>query len=128
MKQGKFSWWWAVILIIVVVGAAAMIYGSQKTVSDKPELNAFAQCLKSKDWTMYGAYWCPHCQREKANFGSAFQYVNYVECTQATELCNEKKIEGYPTWIGPDGKHYEGEQGLAKLSELSGCALPGVSK
>jgi len=84
----------------------------------------FAKCLAEKQITMYGAAWCSHCQNEKKAFGLSFQYVPYVECPQNSQLCLEKKIEGYPTWIFPDGKVLTGEQGVGKLSEASGCALP----
>lgn len=72
---------------------------------------------------MYGTYWCPHCQDQKAAFGSAFQYVKYVECTENIKECTDKQIAGVPTWIGPDGEHHEGFLELAKLAELSGCSL-----
>ena len=39
------------------------------------------------------------------------------------KLCLEKGVNGYPTWIFPDGKKLEGEQGLQRLSEESGCSL-----
>lgn len=82
-----------------------------------------AACLAYKKITMYGAYWCPHCQNEKSGFGDAWKLVPYVECTQETKLCLEKKINGYPTWLWPDGKRLEGEQGLENLSQESGCSL-----
>ena len=85
---------------------------------------AFAQCLASKEITMYGAEWCPHCQNEKHAFGDSFKYVPYVECPDNPNLCLEKGIEGYPTWLFPDGTRLEGEQGLERLSTASGCALP----
>ncbi len=85
--------------------------------------DAFAQCLKEKGITMYGAAWCPHCQREKRLFGSSFQYVPYVECPDNPQLCTEKGVTGYPTWIFPDGRRFAGEQGLQKLSAESGCPL-----
>lgn len=87
------------------------------------EYDTFAQCLKDKGAVMYGAYWCPHCQNEKAAFGDSFRYVNYVECTQDVAKCQAAGVEGYPTWIFPDGKRLVGEQGLQKLSAESGCAL-----
>ncbi len=73
---------------------------------------------------MYGAEWCAHCQNEKKAFGDSFKYVPYVECPDNPQKCLEKGIEGYPTWILPDGKKLIGEQGLLKLSQESGCLLP----
>ncbi len=95
----------------------------------KPAINipAFAQCLADKKATMYGAYWCQHCQNQKALFGDAFKLVPYVECTENTKLCTEKDIEGFPTWLVPDGKggvtKLEGEQTFDDLAKASGCAL-----
>lgn len=95
----------------------------------KPTINipAFAQCLADKKVTMYGAYWCQHCQNQKALFGDAFKLVPYVECTENTKLCTEKGIEGFPTWLVPDGKggetKLEGEQTFDDLAKASGCVL-----
>src|SRR3990167_8799212 len=110
------------IIIVVFFGAVYWLYPikSQPTVGKYDE---FAKCLASSGVTMYGAYWCSHCQNEKRNFGSSFQYVPYVECTQEVELCRAKGVAGYPTWITEDGKKYEGEQGLNRLAEISGCEL-----
>ena len=83
----------------------------------------FAQCLADKKITMYGSASCPHCQNEKRAFGDAFKYVPYVECPQNIQTCLAVGIRGYPTWIFPDGKRLEGEQGLANLSRESGCPL-----
>ncbi|MEK7478130.1 MAG: thioredoxin domain-containing protein [Patescibacteria group bacterium] len=83
---------------------------------------ALAKCLAAKKVTMYGAYWCSHCQNQKKAFGEAWPYVPYVECTQNTQLCLAKGIEGYPTWIFSTGQKLEGEQTLAKLAQASGCS------
>lgn len=107
----------AIVLIAVFTGGSA---------SPNPALDVFAQCLASKGATMYGAYWCPHCQNEKKAFGDSFKYVSYVECTQETAKCTAAGIRGFPTWIFPDGRRFEGEQGLNKLSQESGCPLPAV--
>ncbi len=88
-------------------------------------LDTFAQCLAEKKITMYGAAWCTHCQKEKAGFGSSFKYVPYVECPDNTQLCLDKGINGYPTWITADGVKYEGEQGVEKLASITGCSLTG---
>jgi len=73
---------------------------------------------------MYGAGWCPHCQNEKKAFSDSFQYVPYVECPDEPQRCIDAGIKDYPTWIFPDGKKLEGEQGLKNLSQASGCLLP----
>ena len=48
-------------------------------------LEPFAQCLKEEGAVFYGAFWCPHCQRTKAMFGSAAASLPYVECSTHKE-------------------------------------------
>lgn len=88
------------------------------------QLDEFAQCLADKGIAMYGADWCPHCQNEKKAFGNSFRLVPYVECPDDPQRCLAIGINGYPTWVFPDGKKLVGEQGLEKLSQESGCQLP----
>jgi hypothetical protein len=72
---------------------------------------------------MYGAYWCSHCKNEKKRFGDSFQFVPYVECTEEAQKCIAAGIRGYPTWIFPDGRRFEGELGIERLSLESNCSL-----
>jgi len=91
-------------------------------------LDDFAKCITEKNATLYGAYWCPHCENQKKMFGESIDYVNYVECAVEgkpqvqTEACTKAGVEGYPTWI-INGKQYPGEQTLQRLSTLTGCSL-----
>lgn len=83
-----------------------------------------AQHLRRTGAKMYGTYWCGHCAEQKALFGAAFRFINYIECAEdgpnaRPDLCRRAKIEGYPTWeIG--GRKYPGTQSLAELARLSG--------
>ena len=116
----------AVAIVIVIVFWRA---GSSKEVS--ADVANLAACLASKNITMYGADWCPHCQNEKRAFGDAFKQIPYVECPDNPQKCLDMGIKGYPTWVWPDGysptgspvkgKRLEGEQGIDKLTEESGC-------
>lgn len=69
--------------------------------------DSLAKCLAEKGVKMYGAFWCGHCQNQKKAFGSAFQHVDYTECTvdgkqnSFAQVCQDAGIEGYPTWIFP---------------------------
>ena len=77
---------------------------------------------------MYGAFWCPHCARTKARFGSAFKYIEYIECdpkgeNQQAELCIEKKIENYDTWEFANGEWLVGEPSFEAMAEKSGCSI-----
>jgi len=112
-----------IIILIAVAGFIYLIYPRQGNDNQSSQLDVFAQCLAGKGATMYGAYWCSHCQNEKKAFGNSFQFVPYVECTQEPKKCLAAGIEGYPTWIFGDGRRFEGEQGLQRLSIESGCPL-----
>ncbi len=127
------------IIILIVTIAAVGTLTFYPRAKSSAELDAFAQCLAEKQVTMYGAYWCSHCQNEKKRFGDSFRFVPYVECTEETDKCIAEKINGYPTWVfpaspagGPDPltnsgqavKRFEGEMGLERLSLESGCLLP----
>lgn len=61
-----------------------------------------AKCLTAKNVTFYGAFWCPHCNDQKALLGRSMQYINYVECSLPNKdqnaYCDKQGIEYYPTW------------------------------
>ena len=97
------------------------------------EYDTFAQCLTEKGATFYGAFWCPHCQNQKKMFGNSIDYVNYVECSTPDgkgqlEVCAEKGISGYPTWMFSDGTTEAGELTFARLAEKTGCELSAGAK
>ncbi len=116
----------ALIIIVVALGIAMLVsYGAgDKGKYSAEALDNFARCLAAKNVTMYGAYSCPHCQNQKAMFGSSFKFVPYVECSEEAEKCVVAKIEGVPTWTFSDGKKLVGEQPLEMLAAASGCPLP----
>ncbi|HAS80934.1 TPA: hypothetical protein DD445_03105 [Candidatus Nomurabacteria bacterium] len=112
------------IIGLLVLGTVATVLLKKGDSPVSTKYDSFAQCLAEKNLTMYGAVWCSHCNAEKQRFEDSFKYVPYVECTETPDLCIEKGIEGYPTWIDGNGTKYVGEQGLEKLSEISSCILP----
>ncbi len=111
------------IFCIALLVFAVLIWGSGNKKNTASSLDGFAKCLASKNITMYGTYNCPHCLNEKKAFGSSFQYVLYIECTQEPNKCVDAGILEVPTWVFPDGRKLVGEQGLEKLSQESGCPL-----
>ncbi|MEA5464157.1 glutaredoxin family protein [Leptothoe sp. PORK10 BA2] len=83
-----------------------------------------ADYLANTGATMYGAYWCPHCARQKQLFNQAAQQVPYVECdargvNTQVDLCHAVGITAYPTWE-IRGEFYLGTQPLKELAILSG--------
>ncbi len=122
----------AKILLILAIAAMAIIAGTWSLVNSKKEpgkLDAFAQCLGEKGAAFYGAFWCPHCQNQKAMFGNSENLLPYVECStpdgqKQTQVCIDKGIKGYPTWEFKDGSRLEGEIPLETLAAKTACALP----
>lgn len=131
-NQNKKSWYPYAVSALVILATIAI----WRVVIFK-SVNAgaadLAVCLASKNITMYGADWCPHCQNEKKAFGDAFKQIPYVECPDNPQKCIDAGIKGYPTWVWPDGyspvgllikgKRLEGEQGIENLARESGCQL-----
>lgn len=90
------------------------------------QYDALARCLTEKGVKMYGAFWCPHCVSQKKDFGSSWQYINYIECslpdgkTQTGE-CREAGIDGYPTWEFADGSRIGGQINPEDLAQKTDC-------
>lgn len=111
----------SVLFVVLLIGFA--VWQNVKP----SNLQEFAQCLTENGATVYEAWWCPHCQDQKAMFGSAYRYIDNVECGGArgqlnANLCPD--ITATPTWRGPDGLEIRGSQPLPVLAEQFGCELP----
>ena len=117
-----------ITIAVAAIAAIAILVLSRGggTPAVSAEIKVLAQCLADKKITMYGADWCSHCAAEKARFGEYFKLVPYIECPENTKLCIDKGIEGYPTWILPDGTKLAGEQGLEGIARASGCSFGDV--
>lgn len=123
--KNSITIFWAVIVAVVLLAIGVSFYSS----TGPSQYDGFAQCLKDKGVVMYGAFWCPHCQRTKAMFGTAVKYLPYIECSTPdgqgqTQVCKDKGIKSYPTWVFPaTTTTLTGEHSFSELSALSGCAL-----
>ncbi len=115
---------WGLGLAAVLAIGFFWLRGSQPGVYD-----AFAQCLSEKKAIFYGAFWCPHCQTQKAKFGTSAKYLTYVECSTSNgqgqlQVCKDADIQGYPTWVFADGSRLSGEVPMGTLASKTGCELP----
>ena len=113
---------------LIAFGIGTLVYYTYTT-TEPGRYDSFAQCLADNGAVFYGAFWCSHCQNQKAAFGKSVKYLPYVECSTLDgkgqiPLCKEKGIEGYPTWEFADGSRESGEVSFAKLAEKTGCVLP----
>jgi thiol-disulfide isomerase/thioredoxin len=125
IKRTRIAIW---ILVAIAVALGAFVY-----IRNIPPANgkydAFAKCIANTSTTFYGAFWCPHCQAQKKDFGNSAEYLPYVECSLPdasgqTQVCIDKGIQSYPTWYFPDGSSSTGEQSLDFIAQKTGCSLP----
>lgn len=122
-NNSKSNMKWAGVVVLVVAAIVAVVFLLPKQISSKyKNLDTFAQCLSDKGAVMYGAYWCSHCKAQKAEFGSAFEYINYVECTEKPDQCTAAGVEGYPTWKIASTT-LVGQQPLEILASETSCLL-----
>lgn len=93
------------------------------------ELDGFASCIAESGAKFYGAFWCPHCQNQKALFGRSARLLPYIECStpdgqSQLKICADANVGGYPLWEFADGSRLSGEISLETLAEKTSCALP----
>lgn len=114
----------AVLIVVILL----LAYASRVS-SGPSKLDGFAKCLGDRGALFYGAFWCSHCQNQKALFGTSKKYLPYIECSTPDAkgqlpICAANKIASFPTWVFPDLSTSTGEISLKILSEKTGCPLP----
>lgn len=118
------------IIGLLVLGTIGLALLQSNSVPPGPgKYDTFASCLKDKGAVFYGAFWCPHCQKQKKLFGTSQKLLPYVECStldgaSQLQICKDRKIEGYPTWEFTDGSRLNGEIPLRQLADKTSCVLP----
>jgi hypothetical protein len=113
----------------VIIAFAAFVAWLIVTPGKPGKLDTFASCIKESGAKFYGAFWCPHCQNQKALFGRSARLLPYIECStpdgqSQLPVCRDAKVDGYPLWEFADGSRLSGEVPLETLSEKTSCALP----
>ena len=87
---------------------------------------SLAGYLRSSGAVFYGAFWCPHCRRQRELFGrEAFGALSYVECDprgirSKSAACAIDGVDGYPTWKFGNGEVRGGEMELYEIAKASG--------
>jgi uncharacterized membrane protein len=110
---------------IIVVALLHLWYAGLFAHPDTPRLNALAAHLEESGARFYGAWWCPACQAQKQEFGSAGDNLPFIECSTGgrgsapTLHCRELGIQSYPTWI-IDDRRYEGVLSPGELARHAG--------
>src|SRR6185295_13418043 len=124
-----------IIVILALIGGVVWLI---VTPGKAGKLDAFAQCIKDSGAKFYGAFWCPHCQAQKARFGASAKLLPYIECSTPdaqgqTQVCKDLGISTYPTWYYASSTAsggYEivtGEQELTDLAAKTSCQLPATN-
>ena len=123
-------------LLVAIIIALTMVwikfYQPEEKIQIQPQSNAnmdeFTQCLRGRGAVFYGSFRCSYCQSQKNIFGRSEGLLPYVECSMpdrsSAPICQEKKINSYPTWIFSDGSRLSGVIPLNILSQKTGCQLP----
>ena len=121
---------WAASVGRPVVDSAPGVAPPVRSESNAGQI-ALAEHLTASGAKIYTAYWCPHCHDQKELFGrQATEKLTVIECApdgrnSQRELCEAKKIEGYPSWE-INGQLDSGVKPLAKLAEASGYQGPAL--
>ena len=119
----------SVIGLLILGTIGAVVFQSNTTPVGPGKYDTFATCLKDKGAVFYGAFWCTHCQAQKKLFGTSVKLLPYIECSTAdgsgqTQICKDKNITGYPTWVFADNSTLGGEITLQQLADKTSCVLP----
>jgi thiol-disulfide isomerase/thioredoxin len=117
------------IVLVVLIGMVLLQNNAKIQVASTDDLKEFAKCITDSGAKFYGATWCPHCQNQKREFGEAIDLIPYIECAtedmrKQAKVCQEAKIESYPTWDFPDGERVLGEIDFRTIAEHTGCVAP----
>ncbi len=116
-------------LLLVVVFTGVYTINAKNANGTPDELAVLASCLQEKGVKFYGAFWCPHCQEQKRDFGVAMDKLPYIECATPdgkgqTDVCKEAGITGYPTWVFANGEHVSSRVLPVNLAKVAGCPVP----
>ena len=96
---------------------------------EDPWLKGLATHLSERGAYFYGAYWCPHCQQQKAMFEASADRLPYVECTPdgrngaVSLVCRDAQVSDYPTWVIAK-RRVTGAVEPKELARLSGYRQP----
>lgn len=129
-KENKIVMGAAIVIVAVIIIFAIVntnIAGTNTYSNTPSKYDSFAECLANAGATMYGSASCPHCQALKATFGNSFRFVKYVECPNNTQLCIDKGVQYYPTWIMGTTTidiGFDGDKTMNLLASSTGCVLP----
>ena len=139
-----------ILIALLFVGGVVWLIVTPGNKGKPDKYDDFAKCIKNSGAIFYGAFWCPHCQDQKAEFGRSSQYLPYVECStpdgqSQKQVCTDAGVQQYPTWkfasvasnvtatttdsliassTASTTDMITGKVELTKLAERTGCVMP----
>lgn len=103
------------VAVAVVVVTIHLVFYSGTTVvasgQEDPWLRGLTTHMENTGAKMYGAFWCPACQKQKEMFKASAHRIPYVECSPAgrhgrtSSKCLAAGVRSYPTWIIKGQRH-----------------------
>jgi uncharacterized membrane protein len=119
----------------LIVVAALHAQASERTARgpEDPYRRGLAERLTESGAVFYGAYWCPHCQEQKAMFGASDERLPYVECSPSgprgatASACVSAGVQTFPTWVFPDGTRVSAVMSLRELADKVGYRAPATN-
>lgn len=129
--RGQLAFTGVIVGMVTLISTLAIYAPIERAEANasNPAQVALAEHLTESGAKMYGAFWCGHCQTQKALFGTqAVKQMPYIECdpngqNPKPQLCEAANVEVYPTWV-VNGERYTGVQSLENLSAYSGYTGP----
>ncbi|MFA6158401.1 MAG: thioredoxin domain-containing protein [Candidatus Paceibacterota bacterium] len=120
------SWIVTVLAVVLIIGGIS--WYSMRVSGGPGKYDTFASCIAESKAKFFGAFWCPHCQTQKALFGKSAKKLPYIECSTPdgqgqTPECVAAGIKSYPTWVFADGSQKTGEIPLVDLASSTRCVL-----
>lgn len=117
-------------LVLATFMSLFVILSNHHAFNRDTDFDVTAQCLTEKNVEFFGTFWCPSCGKVKKTLGSAFQYIQYVECdpkgeNSQTQRCLDLEIDKYPTWIDDQGKRLNAQKDMFKVAEFFDCPVGG---
>jgi len=93
------------------------------------DLEMFRKDIEKEDLRSRAAQLYSTREAQKEMFGTAVQYIPYVECDPAgnhanVAACKAENVESYPTWTFSNGERSNGVIQLRELEFRTGCTLP----
>jgi hypothetical protein len=124
-----------ILAVSLILGLGAGGCAGQKSLTNatgdsfpKDRIESLAKALTTAGAKEYGSQYCSACELQKEMFGSAWQYINFIECSlDASETqnaaCRAAGITLYPTWELKDGSRLQGVQQLEVLAQKIGFSF-----